>query len=476
MHHIATTRLAVLAACALLAGCITVGPDYQRPGFDLPAASAAMPEQETWWSLFQDPVLDALLQEAMANNQDMVIAAARVAEARAMAAVVGANRAPSVDLVTGAARARISETSGKLLPNAPPTAANILIGLNASYEIDFWGKFSRANEAARARLLAQQANRGVVQTGLRAGVAQTYFMLRAFDAQLVLAESTRQTRIHTLTLQQERHAVGKIGALDLFQAESEAAAADIVLEQARQSVALTESALALLLGRSPAAISRPAIARGAAIRDLYARIVTPANLPSDLLNRRPDILRAEQALVAANADLGQAKAAYFPSVRLTSAAGYESLDVAELLKPTSLLWNLGANLLQPLFRGGAIKAGVEGANARTIQARAQYIQSVQNAFRDVHDALVNLRSSQRIHTAARTRADALEASLELATIRYESGHTSYQDLLDAQRDLQQTQVSLIDTQRAHLSALVALYTAVGGGWERLPDRTDTAVR
>jgi multidrug efflux system outer membrane protein len=234
--------------------------------------------------------------------------------------------------------------------------------------------------------------------------------------------------------------------------------------QARQALANTESALTVLLGRSPGAIANPVLVRGRSIDVLYQQLNLPAELSSDLLNRRPDIIAAEQALVAANADVGQAKALYFPSVKLTTGIGYESRVFRDLLDPASLLWNVGANLVQPIFRAGAIGALVSGAEARKDQAMAQYLQAVQGAFRDVHDALNNASANQRVYLASNRRVLALKDSLRLADLRYKNGYSSYLEVLNAQRDLQQTEASLVETQRAHLSALVSLYKALGGGW------------
>lgn len=466
MKNLALTMI----AASILAGCVSVGPDYQRPAMQLPstnvASTSASADLLTWWTTFQDPVLDSYLKEASEHNQDLLLAAGRLEEARSLANIANANRYPFLDGGLSAAKTRTSENAGKLPSGAAAIKRDYQLGLTASYELDLWGKLSRADEAAKARLLSQEASRGAVLSSLYAAVAQTYFALRAYDAQLELALATQKTRQENLRLQQKRRAAGSIGELDLHQSEAEAAAADILLAQAKQSVATTESALAVLLGRSPAAISKPEIARGSSIDALYGKLATPADLSSDLLNRRPDLIAAEQALVAANADIGQTKAQYFPSIKLTTGIGYESTAMSELTSPTSLLWNLGANLTQPLFRGGAIGAVVAGAEARKTQAQAQYVQAVQNAFKDVHDSLTNLSANQEIYSAANRRAVALKDSLRLATLRYDNGYSSYQELLNTQRDLFQTQASLIDTQRAHLASAVALTKALGGGWER----------
>jgi len=465
--------LTTIAASLVLAGCASVGPDYHRPAMDVRLHLTTSNSNTTttavdymvWWKSFNDPVLNALLDEAHANNQDLLLAAGRVEEARALAVGANSNRYPSVDASLNPSRVRTSQNAGLLAPGAEPINNNYQIGLSASYEFDLWGKLARADEAARARLLAQGANQGVVLTSLYSNLTQTYFSLRASDAQLALAQVTLKTRQENLRLQKKLYASGTIGELDLHIADSEEAAAEISLAQAQQAVANTESALAVLLGRSPAAVAKPNIARGNDIDGLYQQLNVPADLPSDLLERRPDIVSAEQSLVAANADIGQAKAQYFPTLKLSSGVGYESQGLKDLINPASMLWNLGANLTQPVFRAGAIGAVVSGAEARKAQALAQYVQTVQGAFKDVHDALSNASANEQIYTSGQRRVSALKDSLRLAELRYKNGYSSYLEVLNAQRDLWQAQVTVIDTQRAHLSAVVSLYKAVGGGWD-----------
>lgn len=470
--------LTALAASLVLAGCgslgIAVGPEYQRPVLETPT-TVVMPAQNkavtsvdllAWWKSFQDPVLTSLLEEASANNQDLLLAAGRIEEARAIATGTRSNRYPVVDASLSGVKSRTSENAGKLGVGANPVSKDFQIGLNASYEIDFWGKLARADEASRARLLAQEANRGLVQSSLYSNLVQNYFALRAYDAQAALSESALNIRLENLHLQKKRFSAGSVGELDLHLAESEVAAAEISLTQAKQALANTESALAVLLGRSPSAIAQPMIVRGSSIDTLYQQLSLPADLPSDLLNRRPDILAAEQGLVAANADVGQAKAQYFPSVKLTTGIGDESRVFQDLFNPASLLWNIGASLVQPVFRAGAIGAVVSGAEARKTQALAQYVQTVQGAFRDVHDALTNTTANEQIYAASNRRVIALKDSLYLANLRYTNGYSSYLEVLSAQRDLLQAEASLIDTKRAHLSAVVSIYKAVGGGWDK----------
>lgn len=465
-------KLLPLVLSLSLAGCMSIGPDYQRPQLDLPQlASATQAAQvgtqvdlKNWWKRFQDPVLDQLIDEALKQNQDLLIATARMDEAKATAGVAMANRFPTVDANLGASRARTSQNSGKLPANASPIAEDYQIGLTAAYEVDLFGKLSRADEAAKARLLATTANREVVNLSLLANVAQTYFSLRAFDAQLAFAETTLKSRQENTKLQRKRQEAGSIGVIDLHYAESELAAGEITVSQAKQALHNVESALAVLLGRSPAEVMNPNIARGLTIQQLVQNLPSAAELPSDLLARRPDVVAAEQGLVAANADVGQAKAAYFPSLRLTTSLGRESRVLDDLFNPASLLWNVASSLVQPVFRAGAVGALVDGAEARKRQALGQYVQTVQNAFRDVHDSLNNASTNTKIEASSQARLVAVRETYRLSDLRYQSGYSAYFEALNAQRDLMQAEIAVIDSQRAKLSASVALYKALGGGW------------
>jgi multidrug efflux system outer membrane protein len=431
----------------------------------LRSSAGATADWLQWWKGFQDPVLDALLQEAAANNQDLALATARIDEARAALDQNKANLYPTVDLNASATRKRISEKTATYSSAIAPVSDDRLVGLSASYEIDFWGKYAKADEAARARLLGQSATRATVLTTLYSNVAQSYFALRAFDAQTQLAETTLLTRQENVRLQKRRLDAGLIGQLDFSQAESEAAGVLATLQTARQNRSNAESALAALLGRKPADILQPKVARGDTLGNLYARQVVPANLPADLISRRPDIVAAEQNLIAANADIGQARSAYFPKISITAGVGQQSADMANLFDPASLFWNLVGNLSQPVFRAGAIGALVAASNSRQQQALAQYTQSVQSAFKDVHDAMNNVDSGKDIATTTAQRIAALRETLRLSEMRYKAGYSSYLEVLSAQRDLSQAETALVDVQRGQLASLVSLYKAVGGGWE-----------
>jgi outer membrane protein, multidrug efflux system len=458
----------IAALSVALSGCAGLLPDsqYTRPELKLPPAqlTATAANPVSWWSAFADPVLDALLAEANRNNQDLALATARIAEARANTAQTRANRYPTLDLNASTTRRRASENAGTFSPGAEAVSEDRQLGLSASYEIDFWGKYSRANDAARARLLAQTASRASVLASLHASVAQSYFALRALDAQTALAERTLATRTDNLKLQKRRFEGGVVGELDLRQAESEAASALATAQQVSLNQANAEAALATLVGRQPADIMQPVLARGAELGTLYAAQVVPAGLQSDLLTARPDIVAAEHNLIAAQADIGQARALYFPKLSLTANVGQQSKDLSNLLEPASMFWNMVGNLSQPIFRAGAIDALVSAANARQQQAVAQYTLAVQNAFKDVHDAMNSVEAGREIASTATTRLVALRETMRLADLRYKAGYTSYLEVLNAQRDLAQAEAGLVDAQRNQLNAVVSLYRALGDGW------------
>jgi outer membrane protein, multidrug efflux system len=450
---------------------------YQRPVLIEPGEESVSGAQETalaidwlsWWKSFNDPALDALLKEAEGQSQDLVLASARIEEARTVLNLNQANFYPTVDLNAGANTRGLSENSATFPPGGKTTTNDRQYGLSASYEIDFWGRYARADDAARARLLSQGAARGTVLITLYANIAQSYFALRTLDAQLLLAERTLANRQETLKLQARRLQGGVIGELDWRQAQAEAISVESTVRTVRQNRRNAETALALLLGRKPTQIANPDIARGTDLLGLYTSQLAinakSAGLPSELLNRRPDLRSAEQSLIAAQADIAQARTAYFPRLTLTAGLGQQSKELGNLLSGSSIFWNVIGNLTQPVFRAGAIDATMAAANARQRQALAQYTLAVQSAFKDVAEALNNLEAGRELTAITSKRLEALKASLRLADIRYKGGYSNYLEVLSAQRDLTQAESALLDVQRAQLLAVVGFYKALGGGWD-----------
>lgn len=478
-------RLLALAGAALLSGC-AVGPDFLRPLFDLPSAwsrpqtdTAAQPADrvgERWWALYTDPVLDRLVDEALANNADAQVAAARVLEARAIAGLTDADLYPV--LSAGASGSRSKSTLLGSFPrptDLPRTQNSYRATLDASYEIDLWGKYRRASEAARADLFAAQSARQAVRLALAAGVARQYFALLAADAQEKVAQRTLSTRGETLTLFRQRLAAGALSEYDLRQAEAEEAGARSQLAALTRERDRAESALAVLLGRPPRDVLAGHLDRGTP--GAPPEPVIPAGLPSDLLLRRPDLQEAEQRLVAANARIGVARAQYFPSIGLTAYTGGESIAFSKLFTGPAGIFSFAAAVTQPIWNAGRIGFGVEASEARRDQALAQYKQAVANAFKDVRDALAAQTAARDALAAESARAAALEKALQAASRRFDAGIASRLDVLDVERNLLAAELARIDAERAGRAALADLFKALGGGWaagDGAPDRTDPA--
>ena len=456
--------LLVLALLSL-GGCFTM-PELKQLHTEFPAAwpegQAQAPVDAEWWKAYGDPALNALIEEALAHNTDIRLAAARIDEARASLGLARADQFPSAEI--GAQASRTRQTAVGSFPIPKPLNNDFKLNLQAAYEVDLWGRYRAATKAARADLLATEYAREVVRLSLTSDVAKGYFALRALDAQLELARQTRDTRSGALDLQRLRFDNGISSELDLRQAEAELAATDASIAQLAQSVREQELALAQLLGRSPRAIVEQQVARGAGLNELGEPPAIPAGLPSELLARRPDLRQAEQNLLAAQARISEAKAALFPDLSLTGNFGSESRRLADLFSGPATIWGLSAGLVQTVFNAGRTEAGIQAADAGQTQALVGYEQAVQQAFREVLDALVAHRQARELGAADQRRASALARTLELADLRYRNGVDNYLQVLDAQRNLYQAQQSAIDARRAQLAASADLIKALGGGW------------
>lgn len=472
----ARSGLTTLFAALLLAGC-AAGPDYLRPDFELPqnwrssrtgASEAASTRHadsvgERWWSLYADPVLDQLVDEALAHNADAAVAAARVLEARALAGLTDADRYPA--LAAGLSGNRSKSTLLGAFPrpaDLPRTQNSYRATLDASYEVDLWGKFSRASEAARAEILAAESARETLRLSLTAQVAQQYFALLAADAQTAVAQRTLATRSETLDLFAKRLEAGMLSEYDLHQAKAEQAATRSQLAGLLQTQDRTESALALLLGRSPRDVMSSRIERGSPAT--AGNLLVPAGLPSDLLRRRPDLREAEEKLVAANARIGNARAQYFPSIGLTAYLGGESTAFSSLFSGPAGIFQFAAGITQPLWNAGRIGAGVEASEARRDQALAQYRKAVASAFKDVRDTLAAQNAARETLSAETARAAALEKALEQVRLRVTAGIASRLEVLDVERNLLAAELARIDSERARKAALADIFKALGGGW------------
>jgi multidrug efflux system outer membrane protein len=389
--------------------------------------------------------------------------------------VARADQWPGVSANASAARTRTSEDLPVALPpGVDPVNNNMRATLDASYEIDLWGKYRRATEAARADLLATQFNRDAVRLALIAEVSRGYFNLRALDAQVAITRRTVATRSDSLALQRKRFEAGVASELEVRQVEADAAAAQALLPVLETQLARQETALAVLLGRSPRAIVGSTPERGAAIEALTVPPAVPAGLPSDLLEHRPDLRQAEQQLVAANARIGQAKAAYFPSISLTGFLGGESTTLSDLFSAPARIWQISGSAAQTVFDAGRTGSRVKAAKAREQQALAQYQFAIQNAFKDTLDALVAQRKARETLDAEQARVAALQSALDHARLRYKNGVSSLLDVLDAERGLLTAELSRVEAQRVQLAATADLYKALGGGWEDSDQEQRTA--
>ncbi len=458
--------VSVVVLAGTLAGCAVTQP--APPKLDLPGPTATAAQEallERWWTAFDDPVLNALVDEALANNLDLRAALARIDAARALLLLAQSNLAPSVNLSAGAARSRDSQSTTQAIGQPSFGAGNnYRIGIEMSYELDVWGKYRSGALAAANDLVAAQYYRETVRIAVAADVANAYFRLRAADALAVVLDDTKQSRTDTVALQRDRFDGGIIGEYDLRQAEAELSAVVADIARVRQSVGLLESALATLTGRSPRAVFTPEVARGASIDAATAVPQLPAGLPSGLLERRPDIRRVEALLAASDLRVQQARTDYFPSLTLTGAYGTESAALSNLFTSPAIAWRFGLALLQPLIGLKAIEANVEAATARRDGVTIDYQQTVQNAFREVHDALVTNRSAAEVLAAESARREQLRQALAVATLRYEAGRTSFLEVLDAQRTLLAAETLRIAAARDARLSIVDFAKALGGGW------------
>ena len=456
---------------ALLTGCVTVGPDYKRPAIDTPAAwrfeekEARDLVNTAWWVQFNDPVLNGLVRTALDENKDLLIATARIEEFFGRYFSTRGDQFPSAGGSADAFRQRLSEKGLTRIDGKDNPYNQYEAFINAGWEIDFWGKFRRATEAARAELLATEEARRTVVLTLVSAVATAYMDIRALDKQLEITKNTADSRKDTLDLFLLRFQNGIISEVDLSQAESEYEDALARIPDIERAIGQTENALSVLLGRNPGAIPR-----GLTIDELALPAV-PAGVPSELLERRPDILRAEQALIAANARIGVAKSLYFPTISLTGAFGTVSTDLSNLFTAASRTWNFGVPVSVPLFTAGRIGGEVKAAEAAQQLAVYSYQQSIQNAFREVEDALIDRSKSGQRLEALNRQLKALRNYARLARMRYDEGYTSYLEVLDADRSLFNVELAYTGSQNSQFKSLINIYKAMGGGWVENAERT-----
>ena len=432
----------------------TVGPNYQKPAVTVPeqfygaAATTESIADAQWFDVFSDPALRALIEEALRHGYDARIAAARVEEARARYGIAGAARFPDVDYQVRGGYGRQGGETGAAF------AANV----GAFWEIDLWGRIRRLNEAARAQYLASEEGSRAVRLALASEVASAYFDLRELDAELDIARRTVSAFRNTLELFENRLRGGTASGLETARAEALLANAAAQIPLLEREIVATENQLNVLLGRVPGPI-----ARGAALHEQPIPASVPAGLPSALLLRRPDVRAAEQSLIAANANVGVAEAAFYPSLSLTGLLGVQSAELSELFGE-GRVWNIQAGLLGPIFNAGRLRNQRRVAVAQFEQALAQYEQAVTRALADASTSLVTLEKLAAAETERQRALRANEEAVRLVTLRYESGFSAYFEVLDAMQQLFIAQNNLARTRRDRLNALVQLYRALGGGW------------
>jgi len=462
---VALLVMAFLLATLLLAGC-TVGPDYRRPKVAVPPdfrgqAPDTTREAESigdiaWWKIFQDETLQSLIHTAIAANYDLQIATARILEARAQVTIVRSAQFPDI---SGSASAQYVSAPGDRPPLVPREAFSPFGALNLIWEIDLWGRLRRATEAARAELLASQDTQQFVLITLIADVATAYFQLRELDKELEISRRTLASRQESLRLVTLRYQGGVAALIDVRQAEVLLYTAAATIPDIERRTEQTENFISVLLGRNPAAVPR-----GRPLLQQFAGPVVPPGLPSSLLERRPDIRQAESQLAAATARIGVAKADYFPRVFLTGSAGVGgTLVTGSWFGPAGLL-AVGPQMTVPIFNMGRVAAGVDSAQAQAQEALARYQQTVQQAFRDVSDSLVEHRKRREARIEQESLVGSLRDAARQANIRYRGGVTSYLEVLDTERQLFDAELQLVQFQRDELLAVVRLYRAAGGGW------------
>ena len=474
----------IVALMLVGAGC-TVGPNYKRPTVDVPgsyrgsapssqasqtdkeqpsAIAAAQPPQpaiqslgdEKWWEVFQDKQLQELIRTALTNNYDVNIAAARILKAQAELGIVRADQLPTIN--AGAAAINYDIPRAKNFPN---TASSVnAVDASFNWQLDFWGKYRRATESARANLLAARWAREYVISTLVSDVAASYFQLRALDLQLEISRRTLAARQESLKLTQTLTNGGAGTMIDVRQAEQLVATAAESIPDLERRIAEQENYLSTLLGSNPGPI-----ARGLPLTEQPHPPEVPAGLPSSLLERRPDIREAEEQLVAANAQIGVAKAAYYPDISLTASAGYASSALTSLFTGPAGFWAFGGQLAQPIFAGGRIKAGVKYSEAQQQEFLLNYRRTIQQAFRGVSDSLVAYQKNREFREFHQQLTVAAQDSARLSDVRYSGGRASYLEVLTNETNYFNAELGLVQAQLNELLALVDLYRNLGGGWQ-----------
>jgi multidrug efflux system outer membrane protein len=455
-----------LAACLLflaLGGCM-LGPDYKRPAVEVPKsfrfadADAKELANTPWWEQFQDPRMNELIRTALAENKDVQIAAARIEEFLGRLASTRSQLFPQVGANANATRQQLSRRAGVFgAPGSDPITL-YQVSLSASWEIDVWGRVRRLTEAARAELLASEEGRRATILTLVASVASSYINLLDLDRRLTVVRATAISRGESLRIFDLRFRNGTISELELAQNRSEYEAALAQIPPLESAIAQQEHALSVLLGRNPGPIARTSEISRLPLPGI------PAGLPSELLERRPDLRQAEQTLVAANARIGAARALYFPTISLTALLGTVSTQLSGLFTSAARTWAYAADATVPVFTAGRIGGVVKQTEAQQEQALLEYQKAIQTSFREVEDALIGHNKSREQLVAQGRQVESLRRYARLARLRYDNGYTSYIEVLDAERSLFDVELAYVQTQGGVFATLVDVYKAMGGGW------------
>jgi len=469
---------ALMIAALFTTGC-TLGPRYKRPTAAVPGTyRGVVPEQgiaspiapgqvpgpqvlsladQNWWDVFQDEQLRTLIRTALEQNYDLRIAASHVLEAQAQLGITRADQFPS--LSGGAAIADVGTAQSKFLPEFETSTGQV--NASAIWALDFWGQYRRATEAARANLLATEWARQEVVSTLVANVAAAYFQLRALDMQLAISKRTLDSRQESLRLTRVLANGGATSLLDVRQAEQLVFTAATEIATLQQQIEQQENFLSILLGQNPGDIPR-----GQSLTEQPEPPEIPPGLPSELLERRPDIREAEEQLIAANAEIGVARAAYFPQISLNGTGGFQSSALSNLFTGPAGAWSFGASLTQPIFTGGKLRSGVRLAEARQKTAVLVYQQSIQTAFRSVSDALVAYRKTREFREQEELLFQSAQDSARLSHMRYTGGVTGYLEVLTNETNAFSAELAVVQAHQSELLALVQLYEALGGGWQQ----------
>jgi outer membrane protein, multidrug efflux system len=445
-----------------ISGC-TVGPNYKRPNADVPTtyraasandAAAALGDAK-WWAVFQDEELQNLIRVALQQNFDLRIAATRVLQAQAQLGITRADQFPTLSGGAGLGSSRQAATI--LFHGFEETTGQL--SLSASWELDFWGKYRRATEAARANLLASEWGRRAVVNTVISNVATAYFELRALDLELEISKQTLASRQDSLQLEQALEQNGSTSLVDVRQSEQLVYTASETIPNVERQIRQDENLINVLLGRNPGSVDR-----GRKLTEQPHPPSIPSGLPSALLERRPDIQQAEQQLIAANAEIGVAKAAFYPDISLTGTGGFQALALAKLFTGPASFWTVGPTLTVPIFTAGKIRSNVKLTEAQQQQALLTYQETIQQAFRDVSDSLIAYQKNREFREQQELLTASAEDSAKLAQIRYQAGVTSYLEVLTNDTNYFAAQLNLAQAQQNELTALVQVYNALGGGW------------